>query len=73
MAVEYVGKGEDDGIVLGRSATDKVGFYNATPVAQQATTLAGALTAGETTASDVAAAVVDLYDALEALGLVVAS
>lgn len=32
MAVEYVGTGNDDGIVLGRSSTDLVGFYGATPV-----------------------------------------
>lgn len=73
MAVEYLGTGNDDGVVMGRSASDKISFYNATPVAQQATTLAGALTAGETTPADVAAAVVDLYDALETLGLVTAS
>lgn len=36
MAVEYAGTGNDDGINLGRSATDKIGFYGTTPVAQRA-------------------------------------
>lgn len=34
MAVEYLGQGNDDGTVVGRSATDKVGFYGKTPVVQ---------------------------------------
>ncbi len=34
MPVEYLGTGNDDGVVLGRSATDKVGFFNATPSAR---------------------------------------
>lgn len=34
MAVEYLGTGNDDGVVLGRSSTDKIGFYNATPIAK---------------------------------------
>lgn len=37
MAVEYLGSGNDDGVVLGRNASDLVGFHNATPVAQAAT------------------------------------
>jgi hypothetical protein len=69
MAVEYVGTGNDDGVVLGRSATDKVGFYNATPVVQPTATVLAALTAGETTPADIAAALVELRDVLETLGL----
>ena len=34
MAVEYLGSGNDDGVVLGRSASDLVAFHNATPVDQ---------------------------------------
>jgi hypothetical protein len=34
MAVEYLGSGQDDGAVHGRSATDKISFYNATPIVQ---------------------------------------
>lgn len=38
MAVEYLGTGNDDGVVLGRSSTDKVGFYNATPIVRPSVT-----------------------------------
>lgn len=41
MAVEYLGTGIPDGTVFGRSATEKISFYNATPVVQQATAAAG--------------------------------
>ena len=34
MAVEYLGSGNDDGVVLGRSASDLVAFHNATPCNQ---------------------------------------
>lgn len=36
MAVEYLGSGNDDGVVLGRSASDLVAFHNATPCDQAA-------------------------------------
>lgn len=36
MAVEYPGTGNDDGLVVGRSTSDLVGFYNSTPVDQGA-------------------------------------
>lgn len=45
MAVEYLGTGNDDGVVLGRSATDKVGFFDATPIVQPTATTAPAATA----------------------------
>lgn len=69
MAVEYLGSGNDDGVVMGRDADDKIAFYNGTATAQQATTLAAAVTGGSTS-TVVAAAFVELYDAIEALGLV---
>jgi hypothetical protein len=36
MAVEYLGTGNDDGVVLGRSSTDKIAFFNGTPADQRA-------------------------------------
>lgn len=36
MAVEYLGTGNDDGVVLGRSTSDLVGMYGVTPVDQGA-------------------------------------
>ena len=71
MAVEYVGSGADDGTLLGRSSTDKVGFYGtSTPVSKQTCTLAAALTAGTTTPANIAAAVDELHAALAAAGLI---
>jgi hypothetical protein len=50
MGAEYLGKGKPDGTVLGHSATEKIAFFNATPVAQQtAATAVG--TASATTGS----------------------
>lgn len=45
MAVEYLGTGNDDGTVFGRSASAKIAFFNATPSAQLAATTAPAATA----------------------------
>lgn len=67
MAVEYVGKGEDDGIVLGRSATDKVAFYNATPVVQPAIT---AVTTATATTTLNETKIDRLYSALRTIGLI---
>lgn len=33
---EYLGLGEDDGTVLGRSTSNKISFYGVTPIAQRA-------------------------------------
>jgi hypothetical protein len=49
MAVEYLGSGNDDGVNLGRSATDKIGFYGlATPVARPSVTWPNTGTASTT-------------------------
>lgn len=45
MPVEYLGAGSPDGTALGRSATDKVGFFNATPTARASGFTAPAATA----------------------------
>jgi hypothetical protein len=37
MAVRYLDDGNDSGTCLGQSASSLVGFFGATPVAQQAT------------------------------------
>lgn len=47
-AVRQLSDGNSQGTVLGASATDKIGFYNATPVAQRA---AGSGAAVSTTAA----------------------
>lgn len=39
MAVEYLGTGNDDGVLLGRSSTDKIGFYGlSTPIVRPSVT-----------------------------------
>lgn len=69
MAVKQLSDGSGDGVVLGQS-DDKVAFYGATAVAQPLASTAGALTAGDTTAANVAAALVDLRAQLVSLGLI---
>ncbi len=71
MPVEYLGAGSDDGTNMGRSSTDKIGFYGlSTPIAKRTNTLASALTAGTTTPANIAAAVAEMQATLVALGLV---
>jgi hypothetical protein len=71
MATKQLSDGGSEGTVLGQSVTDKVGFYGtSTPVAKQTCTLAAALTAGTTTAADIAAAVDELHAALSNLGII---
>lgn len=71
MPVEYVGTGNDDGLDIGRSSTDKIGFYGlTTPIVKQTCTLSAALTAGTTTPANIAAAVDELHQALVNYGLV---
>lgn len=70
MSVKQLSDGGTAGACLGQSSTDKVAFYGATPVAKPVASTAGALTAGSTTAADVAAALVDLRTQLVSLGLI---
>lgn len=74
MANEYLGTGNDDGVVLGRASTDKIGFYGlATPIvrrsgAAQATSNVG--TASSTAIdSNTKAALIEVMNTLAALGL----
>jgi hypothetical protein len=69
MAVEYVGTGNDDGVLLGRSSTDKIGFYGlATPIVKPSVTWPNTATA-TTTLNE--AKCNRLMAALVALGLIV--
>ena len=61
--------GRSDGTVLGQSATDKVAFYGATPVAQPSSTNQSAITAGATTTA-CNNLVIELRSALVALGII---
>ena len=67
MAVHYLDDGNDDGTVLGQSATKKVGFFGATPVVQPAIT--AVTTATATTALN-ETKIDRLYTALRNIGLI---
>jgi hypothetical protein len=68
MAVEYLGSGNDDGVNLGRSTTDKIGFYGlTTPIVQPSITAVATATA--TTALN-ETKINRLYAALRALNLI---
>lgn len=70
MAVKQLSDGGSEGVSLGRSSSDKISFYGASPVAKQTCTLAAALTAATTTPANIAAAVDELHAALSAAGII---
>lgn len=71
MAVKQLSDGGPDGVRLGQSSTDKIGFFGlTTPIVKQTCTLAAALTADTTTPANIAAAVDELHAALSAYGLI---
>lgn len=74
MALKQLSDGSTDGTVLGQSATDKVSLYGVTPVAQRTSTvLASSLLSASTyvsVASNTAAIVLELSNALVALGAI---
>lgn len=63
MAKQQLSNGNDDGVCMGQSAADKVGFFGATPVVQPATI------ADATDAATAITKVNAVIAALEALGL----
>lgn len=74
MAVEYAGSGNDDGIIVGRAASDKIGFYGlGTAVSRRAaacqatSTLTTASSADVTTA--LMATILEVMDTLNGLGI----
>lgn len=62
-----VSDGRPDGCTVGQSATDKVGFFGATPVVQQ--TMTALTTTSSTVASSVSVAVAEIQALLTTLGL----
>jgi hypothetical protein len=72
--VEYIGANADGGMVLGFSASEKVGFYGKAPVVQRAAAAAQATSAvGTASSADVTtglkAAVIEIMNTLTAVGL----
>lgn len=68
MTTRQLSDGNDDGTVLGQDAADKIAFYGATPVAQQATITDP--TGGATVDTQSRTAINALIDRLQALGLI---
>jgi hypothetical protein len=73
MSAEKLGMGVPDGTIVGRSATDLIGFYGTTPVAQRASAVQATSTVGtaSSTALDTAtkAMLLEIASTLTALGL----
>jgi hypothetical protein len=73
MAVHYVGDGGPDGTALGRSATDKVSLYGATPVVQRASAVQAtsniSLTTFMTINTNVAAFCLEVANTLIGIGM----
>lgn len=70
--VEYVGTSGSGGTVLGQSATEKIAFYGTTPIVQRtaaiATSAVGTASSADVTTT-LKAAVIDIMNTLEALGV----
>ena len=67
MAVKQLSDGGSEGASLGQSATDKVGFYGATPVVQGSAVTTLATTP---TATDIATAVNSIISRLQTVGII---
>jgi hypothetical protein len=64
-----VGDGNPDGTIFGGSATEKIGFYGATPVVQRASSVQATLASSTDFAAAHAATLNEIVATLTALGL----
>ena len=74
MAIaKQISDGSPDGASLGQSATDKISFYGATPVAQRAASIQGAsvvsVSSNITIAASLTAWIVEVTNTLIGLGI----
>lgn len=73
MAVQQLSQGSADGCALGQTATDKVGLYGVTPVAQRTSTVlhTSLVSASSyvTVGSNLAAILTEVSNTLSALGV----
>ena len=67
MPIQQLSDGGTDGTRLGQSATDKVGFYGATPVVRGSAVTALVTTP---TATDIATAVNAIISRLQTVGII---
>ena len=74
MALKQLSDGGADGTTLGQSASDKISLYGATPIVQRSSTvLASSLLSASsyvTVASNTAAILLEISNALVALGAI---
>jgi len=70
--VEQITYNSPDGATMGKSATEKISFYGTTPIVQRtaavATSAVGTASSADVTTA-LKAAVIDIMNTLEALGL----
>ncbi len=71
--LQYLGNDNNDGIVLGRAITTKLGLYGTTPIAQralaaQATSLVGTASSADVN-TDLKAAIIEIMNTLAAIGI----
>lgn len=70
--VEYLGTSASGGTCLGQSATEKIAFYGTAPIVQRtaavATSAVGTASSSDVT-TELKAAVIDIMNTLEAVGL----
>lgn len=67
MPIKQLSDGSPDGTTLGQSATDKIGFYGATPVVRGSAVTALVTTP---TATDIATAVNAIINRLQTAGII---
>lgn len=67
MATKQLSDGGSDGVKLGQSTTDKIGFYGVTPVVQGSAVTTLATTP---TATDIATAVNSIISRLQTVGII---
>lgn len=71
--IQYLGNDNNDGIVLGRAITTKLGLYGTTPITQralaaQATSLVGTASSADVN-TDLKAAIIEIMNTLAAIGI----
>lgn len=70
MSVKQLSDGGSEGVVLGQSATDKVGLHGASPSARAVATTSAAILTNHTTTAAIFPAFCELRDLLVAKGII---
>lgn len=70
MAIKQLSDGGSEGVALGQSTTDKVGFHGVAPSARAVATTSAAILTNHTTTSAIFPAFCELRDLLVAKGII---